>query len=199
MLSTEQKNLSIEIFENCGIVSPLERFGSNFEINCELLINLANRTASELHEKWRAEFALNNGKETPRWKKIKDIEFIENLDENNIPPNIRKNNGVWEIDIAHTPFEKLSSDWQYENLEAGKIVAGLVLRNQFEKLNRDQVGTIIHNEWLKRNEWAKEDAVLSLPFEELPKLEQKKDLIQFAICLEEFKAMQLEKEQGKER
>ena len=199
MLTAEQKNNYISIFENCGIESPLEKYGVSFDNKCHELLTLASRTASQLHKNWRKEFALNNGNETPRWKKIKDIEFVASLDESNLPATIRKQEDIWEIDIAHTPFEKLSSDWQYENMEAGKIVAGLVMRSKIENLSKDEVGTIIHNEWLKRNEWAKDDPILSLPFEKLPKDEQKKDIIQYAICLEESKKMQKEKEQGMER
>lgn len=48
-------------------------------------------------------------------------------------------------------------------------------------ISREQVGDEIHNEWLKRNTWAK-GGELDVPFAKLPQNEQRKDIIQYRIA-----------------
>ena len=152
--------------------------------------NIANRVAKELHDNWRKTRLKEDGSYEPRWKKINDKSYIKKLDKNKLPSNIRLAENGYEIDIANSSYSQLSYDWQKENYEAARVVAGLVINEskrenqQEENLTKLEIGREIHNEWLKRNQWAKDDPVLSLPFDKLPKEEQEKDLEQYRLAKE---------------
>ncbi len=131
---------------------------------------------SQLHEDWRKTRLREDGSYEPRWKKVKDKEF--EFKESN---TCRKNkDGDVEIDIANMNFNELSSDWKYENLEAGKVVAKLVgNKTELSDEERDKMATIIHEEWLKRNDWVfdKEygNPAQAVPFANLSEEEKNKD------------------------
>ena len=160
-----------------------------------MAIIYAKEIAAELHEDWRKTRLTSDGIYEPRWKKIKDEEFIKNLPEN-LPEYIRVNEGVYEIDIANCSYNMLSADWQAENKAAGEVVAKILKMQRIgAKLTIEEIGSFIHNEWLKRNEWAK-GGELDVPFTELSKEEQDKDLNQYYIGVS--KAAELKKESEKE-
>lgn len=146
-------------------------------------IKLAKGVASALHEDWRKTRLNEDGSYEPRWKAIKDQNFVAKLNPSQLPNNIRAVDGGYEIDIANSTYDQLSADWQYENQEAGKVVAGLVIHKQYDNasLSRQQIGDEIHNEWLKRNTWAK-GGKLDVPFAKLSGEEQYKDIIQYRIA-----------------
>lgn len=142
---------------------------------------LSELVAFELHEAWRRPRLREDGTYEPRWKKIKDESFVEEMKKNDsLPEYIRINeNGEYEIDIANTCYFNLSKDWQEENRLAGEVVARLV--ESGKDYSEAEVGEIIHSEWLARNSWAK-DGELGVPFAELPADEQEKDLVQYRIA-----------------
>lgn len=119
-----------------------------------------------------------------------------------MPSNVKLTDKGYEIDIANSSYNQLSLHWKKENYEAARVVAGLVINelkreNQHEeKLTKLEIGREIHNEWLKRNQWAKDDPILSLPFDNLPKEEQEKDLQQYRLAKEIY--TQLKKNQTQE-
>ena len=164
--------------------------------------NIANSVAKELHDNWRKTRLKEDGSYEPRWKKINDNKYIEKLDKNNLPSNVKLTDKGYEIDIANSSYIQLSLHWKKENYEAARVVAVLVINelkreNQHEeKLTKLEIGREIHNEWLKRNQWAKDDPILSLPFDKLPKEEQEKDLQQYRLAKEI--CMQLKKNQTQE-
>lgn len=149
--------------------------------------NLAHKIASALHEDWRKTRLNADGTYEPRWKKVKDIEFVKNLDLENMPSNVRITNDVVEIDIANSTYDMLSEDWKAENKAAAEVVATIFEKEETigRKMTRDEVGTIIHNEWLKRNDWVYNpeygNPALTVPFAELPADEQAKDIDQYKI------------------
>lgn len=114
-------------------------------------------------------------------EKDKRRRIYSKLDEEKLPENIRKAENGYEIDIANSSYAQLSADWQAENKAAAKVVAEIV--ESEKELTIDEVGTIIHDKWLERNDWAK-GSELDVPFVELPKVEQDKDLDQYRIALE---------------
>ena len=140
---------------------------------------------SQLHEDWRKTRLNEDGTYEARWKKVKDekFEFAESS-------TCRKNeDGTIEIDIANRSFSELSSDWQYENLEAGKVVAGLVgNKTELTDKERDEMATKIHDEWLKRNDWVFDanygNPSQAVPFAELSEEEKNKDREQLKFGLE---------------
>ena len=144
-------------------------------------MKLAEQIASKLHEDWRKTRLTETGVYEPRWKKVKDESFILKLDLENLPANVRINEGVVEIDIANSTYQQLSADWQAENKAAAEVVAEVLESDKDYSI--DEVGEIIHTEWLKRNDWAK-GGELDVPFVDLPKNEQNKDLAQYYIGIE---------------
>ena len=157
-------------------------FLNNLDKSNKLEENITNSVAESLHEIWRKTRLKEDGTYEPRWKKINDMSYLEKLDKNNLPSNVRLTENGYEIDIANSSYNQLSFDWQKENYEAARVVAGLVIKSQKDNLSSLEIGDEIHNEWLKRNQWAKDDPVLSLPFEKLPEEEKVKDLQQYKLA-----------------
>ena len=129
---------------------------------------------SDLHEAWRAPRKQPDGTFEPRMKKSKDEEW------NNA-------HGTDDVDIANCSFAELPSNWQYENLEAARVVINLVYDKTIagepiSDQEKENMASIIHDEWLKRNDWVYNpeygDPKLAVPYAELSKEEQDKDKAQ---------------------
>ena len=141
---------------------------------------LSYSLGSDLHEAWRAPRKLEDGTYEPRIKKSKDEVWNESHQTN-------------EVDIANCSFEELPSDWQYENLEAAKVAINevydkVVAGEEITPEDLEQIASIIHEEWLKRNDWVYDeqygDPSLAVPYEELSKEEQDKDKAQIGPAIE---------------
>ena len=140
--------------------------------------------ASALHEDWREDRKNKEGIYEPRWKKVSDASFIKKVKAmEELPENIRIVDGVVEQDIANTTFNDLCIDYQLENFEAAAFVYQLATTKHYTKAETGIIGKMIHNEWLRRNPWAK-GSNLDVEFKDLPPEEQVKDLIQYDIALE---------------
>lgn len=135
---------------------------------------LSYSLGSDLHEAWRASRKKEDGTFEPRIKKSKDEAWNES-------------HGTDEVDIANCSFEQLPSNWQYENLEAARVAIGLVYDKtisgeQFSPEEVEQMASVIHDEWLKRNDWVFNpeygDPKLAVPYAQLSKEEQDKDKAQ---------------------
>ena len=137
---------------------------------------LSYSLGSDLHEAWRAPRKLGDGTYEPRLKKSKDEEW-------------NAKHGTDEVDIANCSFEQLPSNWQYENLEAARVaielvydktVAGEILMEE----DIEKMASVIHDEWLKRNDWVFNpeygDSKLAVPYAQLSREEQEKDIAQLA-------------------
>ena len=144
---------------------------------------LSYALGSDMHEAWRAPRKLEDGTFEPRIKTSKDEAW--NL-----------SHGTDQVDIANCSFEELPSNWQYENLEAAKVVIGLVYDKttageELTEEDKHMMSSQIHDEWLKRNDWVYDpnygDPKLAVPFDELPKEEQDKDTAQLAPAQEKVK------------
>ena len=137
---------------------------------------LSYALGSDLHEAWRASRRKEDGTFEPRIKKSKDEAW-------------NAAHGTDEVDIANCSFAELPSNWQYENLEAAKVAIDLVYDksmndNQITPEELEEMGSVIHNEWLGRNDWVfdKEygNPTLAVPYEQLPEDEKDKDKAQVA-------------------
>lgn len=137
---------------------------------------LSYSLGSDLHEAWRAPRKLEDGTYEPRIKKSKDEDW-------------NAKHGTDEVDIANCSFEQLPSNWQYENLEAARVAIELVYEKTMagEELTGEDVekmASVIHDEWLKRNDWVFNpeygDPKLAVPYSQLSKEEQYKDIAQLA-------------------
>ncbi len=92
-----------------------------------------------------------------------------------------------QVDIANTSYQDLPSDWQSENKAAAEVVIGILdeANGNLDLGNpeiRSRVGQKVHEAWLSRNNWAK-DGDLDKSFDELPAVEQAKDIEQIEIGL----------------
>ena len=140
---------------------------------------LSYSLGSDMHEAWRNSRKRDDGTYEPRIKKSKDEEWNQ----------IHRTD---EVDIANCTFEELPSNWQYENLEAGKVAISLVYEKilngeQFTKEDIDRMASYIHDEWLKRNNGVFDpnygDPKLAVPYSELSQEEKDKDIAQlFPAC-----------------
>ena len=140
---------------------------------------LAEMIASEFHEDWRKTRLKEDGTFEPRWKAVKDDAFTAKFAEvEKLPTYLRRTEAGLEIDIANASYNQLSANWQEENKAAAEVVATIITSG--EELTEEQIGYIIHLKWLERNDWAK-GGELDVPFSELPKNEQEKDLSQYRI------------------
>ena len=139
---------------------------------------------SDLHEAWRAPRKLEDGTFEPRMKKSKDDEWTIA-------------HGTDDVDIANCTFAQLPSNWQYENLEAARVVINLV----FDKVMAGEVITpeeieqysaVIHQEWLKRNDWVYDkeygNPALAVPYAQLSEEEKAKDRAQIAPAVAKVQA-----------
>ena len=126
---------------------------------------LSYALGSDLHEAWRAPRKKEDGTYEPRIKKSTDEYW-----------NV--SHGTDEVDIANCSFEQLPSNWQYENLEAARVAIDLVYDKTIsgEAFTPDEVeemAAVIHDEWLKRNDWVFNpeygDPKLAVPYAQLSK------------------------------
>lgn len=151
--------------------------------------------AYHLHEEWRNSRLREDLTYKPAWRTIKDSQFIKALNKsNNLPNTIRKIDNKYEMDIANTDYNGLSSDLQYENQEAGKVAAGLFIRSLDEHLTNEFIGAEIQSEWRKRNAWAK-GSDLDVPFELLPFDKKNSTLDQHFTAKSVYEEMMREKEE----
>ena len=135
---------------------------------------LSYALGSDLHEAWRASRKRSDGTFEPRIKKSKDESW-------------NATHGTDEVDIANCSFEELPSNWQYENLEAARVAIELIYNKTIEgeQFSADEIelmASIIHDEWLKRNDWVFNpeygNPKLAVPYSQLSKDEQDKDKAQ---------------------
>lgn len=97
------------------------------------------------------------------------------------------------VDIANTPYNEYPEHWKEQNRGGAEFLISLV---DDPKIGRETIlaqdfvndenaqqtfGDLVHNNWLKRNEWAKNDPDLGKPYAELSPKEQQKDIDQLII------------------
>lgn len=133
----------------------------------------AAAVASALHEDWRKTRKQEDGTFEPRVKGTKDEAWIAA-------------HGTDQVDIANTGYAELPADWQAENKAAAEVVVGIMDEaNGAVDLGNDEhrayVGAKIHDAWLDRNDWAR-GGELDVPFDQLPPVEQAKDIDQMVIA-----------------
>jgi len=151
---------------------------------------------SRLHETWRASRQEDKearlGRE-PRWKKTKDQAFIAKAQ----PSDIVRVGEVVEVDIANMEFTELPADWQKDNLEAGMTAARLTMNAvgkegaidfdsllSLSKEKLEELGDGIHEAWMERTEKGDWNAAQFVPYAQLPREEQEKDLDHVRVSME---------------
>jgi hypothetical protein len=130
--------------------------------------------ASLLHEAWRHTCLQDDGTFTPLYKPVRDEQWIA-----------VHHSG--DVDIANTFYSELPGDAKAEHRTTGEIIVNAIagLNPTVDPNDPDQhalIGAKMHDEWLRRNHWAKGGA-LDVPFDQLPTDAQARYLQQLAIGL----------------
>jgi hypothetical protein len=181
-----------------GVELPnLSQVGKTLGLGEEVKKILGYEVGSRLHEAWRAtrgeEKTARLGRE-PRWKKTKDAAFISKAQASDV---VKVDGETVEVDIANMSFEELPSDWQKDNLEAGLTATRLVMNEigkegsigvqQLLALTSEQLeklGDAIHEAWMQRTEKGDWNAAQFVPYSELPREEQEKDLDHVRVVMQ---------------
>lgn len=133
--------------------------------------------ATAFHENRRKARLQEDGSFEPRVKPTTDEAWVAA-------------HGTSEVDIANTDYLDLPEDWQAENKAAASVIVDL-MSERGQKIDlvdptvRSEVGAVIHDAWLSRNQWAA-GGELDVPFDDLPEAEQIKDLDQVLVAQEIF-------------
>lgn len=133
---------------------------------------------SAFHEDWRkTRLDEATGTFDPRVKETSDESWIEA-------------NGSNQVDIANSTYDQLPEDWKAENKAAAEVVVGVMVDKDgavdlSDDATRSEVGGIVHDAWLSRNEWAA-GGDLDKPFNDLPLDEQAKDISQVEVAQRVF-------------
>ena len=78
------------------------------------------------------------------------------------------------LDIANTPFDKLTSGWQESNFDPFEFAYKLV--KDYPNLSEDEQSAVVHVYWLSSNQWAIDyNDPMAVPYRELDRYEQVKD------------------------
>ena len=78
------------------------------------------------------------------------------------------------IDIANTPFDKLTKGWQESNFDPFEFAYKLV--RDYPNLTDEEYAAVVHVYWLVGNQWTIEsNNPMAVPYKELDKIEQFKD------------------------
>ena len=110
------------------------------------------------------------------------------------------------VDIANTPYNEYSDYWKEQNRGGAEfLIKGLLDQFGADEITgldladpavRSKFGTLIHNNWIERNEWVKDpqygNPELAKDFGDLNPDEQQKDIDQLAVLIDWQKKQYLE-------
>lgn len=98
------------------------------------------------------------------------------------------------VDIANTPYDQFSEHWKEQNRGGAEYLISLLDERDTDTIRgldlskpdvRSEYGTLIHDNWISRNEWVKHPEYgnpdLAKPFEELSDEEKQKDIDQLGV------------------
>lgn len=116
------------------------------------------------------------------WRKLRLISGTHGQPDARYEPRI-KPTGLpdgGEIDIANTSYANLPPKWQKENKMGAESAVGAILDQgvPLYDVNIEAAANVVHDEWMKRNMWAKDDSPhLFVPYEDLAEDEKEKDRV----------------------
>lgn len=143
-------------------------------------MTLESKIAIQLHEDWRRCKQRADGGFESDWHKVNDKAYIEGLDRNNLPANVRVNDGQVEIDVANSDFSQLSPDLQTEHLASAKVIVGILAER--DALTLDQIGEKIYAGYLTRHPKLRSENPVT--FSDLTEKQKRGVLRQYRIGLE---------------
>jgi len=131
----------------------------------ESIHRVALKAASDLHQNWRDDYILKNGN-VPRIKDTPD----------------------GEVDI-NVPFDQVHPIYQKANLTMATFVIKMLCLFARDTTSCEEDVRIyyrlIHDFWLQENPHA-ENGPLDVPWDDLPKIEQDKDVAVYMVCNEHY-------------
>jgi hypothetical protein len=122
----------------------------------------ADAAASDLHENWRKEYIAKNG-DVPRYKDTPE----------------------GQVDI-NVPYEQVHPMYQEANFKMAHFTMNMIRAFHNEK-DRRVLYRLIHDFWLQENAYAR-GGPLDKPWDELPQVEQDKDVVVFDVCMKHYLA-----------
>lgn len=141
-------------------------------------VDYESQMASHLHDEWRKPRLTGGQHGTP------DAKYEPRMKPTGLPDG-------GEVDIANTPYDKLPPKWQQENKSAGQSAIQAVQKqletneNNMNRIDIEAVSSSIHDAWMNRNSWAKDQTPqLFVPYNELPEEEKEKDRVQARKAIE---------------
>ena len=171
----------------------------NVDLNDQLI--MAGVLGSYLHQAYcdgrKLDQPLENGlKNEPRVKKLTDEldqMFIKDVLLGKIPTSdvLWVQDGSVFMDIANTPFTKLSPYWQYDNFMAGACATRSVITNwdgithensQVRKFVIVAVANAIHESWIARGNVGDWNNELETAYINLTEEEKAKDLVHYQMA-----------------
>jgi hypothetical protein len=123
------------------------------------IYDCARNAAADLHQKWREEYIVNNGN-VPRMKDTPD----------------------GKVDI-NVPFDQVHPMYQKANLVMATFVMKMIHLYHYEDAR--VYYRLIHDFWLQENTYAQKGP-LDVPWDDLPKIEQDKDVVVYKVCFDNF-------------
>ena len=125
------------------------------------LHQVAVQAASILHQNWREDYILKNGN-VPRIKDTPD----------------------GKVDI-NVPFDQVHPQYQKANLDMATFVLKMLCIFAQENEDVRIYYRLIHDFWLQENPYA-ENGPHDVPWDDLPKVEQDKDVAVYMVCNEHY-------------
>lgn len=120
-------------------------------------ITAAFNAASEMHDKWRANYIVEKG---------------------NIPRVKTTSDGSCDI---NQPFKDIHPDYQKANITMAEFVIKMIIK-LFPLSDKTTYYHLIHEFWLTQNSYALIDPLLNQSWVNLSESEQAKDILVFDIC-----------------
>ncbi len=117
--------------------------------------------ASDLHENWRKEYIAKNG-DVPRYKDTPDGQVDINL-----------------------PYELVHPMYQEANFKMAHFTMNMIRAFARHEKDRRVLYRLIHDFWLQENAYA-HGGPLDKPWDELPQVEQDKDVVVFDVCMKHY-------------
>ena len=166
-----------------------------------------DKLGSLLHDEWRQGFKKSKPDDPDRFKPIKDEKVAESYEKLCTEPGsivVDRNNknerviqvrqskdgkvaiaddGKIYLDILNSSYSELSDDWKGENKFSAEVAMDEIYKaiDNGATLDDDFIesaSSVIHDKWMERNSWAKEQQPeLFVPYNELSEEEKEKDRV----------------------
>jgi hypothetical protein len=109
------------------------------------------------------------------------LECVRQYQSTGLPAGNNDDETMIVVDI-NNDFAALPPSWKKENLLAAQGTLSIIQQDPLGEKSNDDLADAVHNDWLARNTWAKDDPKVGVPYERLTRIEQAKDMSQVLVC-----------------